>query len=595
MARVYHLVVLPAGGPVSTVALGDAPVRVGSSPECEVHLADPDLAPVHARLEPREGGWVLSREALPLLVNGLRAKDQLLAAHDLVVLGKNAIAFRPGPPPAPRGERASRAEPTRRLAAFAERVLRGDEPGALAEALVTDVVALTGASRGTLARFAADDDPVRVATATSGSFSGGEVALSRTLLARMRVEDKAILVASTAADPSLAGAESLHGGPPQAAIAAPITHEGRVLGAVYVSGRAGTLGAADVELVESYANVAVGLLEAERKVSDLAERLTTMGSDPPDDEGLLLGSSTPMRELRRTIAKAAASSAPVLLSGETGTGKELAARELHKKSPRARGPFVAVNCGAIPPELLASELFGHKRGAFTHAQQDRLGYFRAADGGTLFLDEIGEMPLAQQVALLRALQEGRVTPVGAEASVPVDVRLVCATNRALEAEVAAGRFRQDLFFRVAVLRVTLPPLRDRGADVLRLANVFLRAAARARGAPELRFSDDALAALTRARWEGNVRELEGAVQGAAAMVEGGVVSARDLGLAHDLGLAQGAAPAAERGPVRPLSMARDEFLRAYVREVVERFGGNRTAAAEALVVTPRTVFKYLEE
>jgi len=586
-----HLVVMPAAGTIRTFALGESAVRIGSASECEVHLADPELAPVHARIEPRDGGYVLVRVALPLLLNGLRAKAHLLAPHDLIVVGKNAIAFRPGPPPAPAHGDAHLAgvEPMRRLHAFAERVRLGDAATVLAEHLVADVLALTQASRGSVVRFTQDDDPVRLATCSQGSFSGSEITLSRTLLARMRETASSVLVESTATDPRFAGAESLVGAPPFSAIAVPIAHEGRVLGALYASGRVGKLGPAHVELLEVYASIAAGLLEAERRAAALAEQVHELGDTDDDRASVLVGASAPMRELRRTIHKVAASKAPVLVLGETGTGKELVAREVHRLSPRAREPFIAVNCGAIPPELLASELFGHKKGAFTQAHQDRPGYFRSADGGTLFLDEIGEMPLLQQVALLRVLQEGRVTPVGADTSVPVDVRILGATNRNMAEEVAHGRFRQDLYFRIAMVTLHVPPLRGRQGDIVRLAAHFLRGHAQDLRLPGLRFADDALEALRRAPWEGNVRELEATVGRAVLLREGPMITRADLGLAAS------AAPHAGAPALRPLAMARDEFLRDYVRDAVSRHGGNRTAAADALLVTPRTVFKYLEE
>lgn len=587
----FHLVVMPVAGQARPFPLGDEPVRIGSAAECEVHVADPELAPIHARIEPRDGEYVLVRVSLPLLLNGLRAKAQILAPHDLIVLGKNAIAFRPGPSPAPKRGAAELVgvEPMRRLHSFAERVRSGDSAASLAEHLVADVLALSEASRGSVVRFTRDDDPVRLATCSQGSFSGSEMVSSRTLLARMRETGGPVFVESTATDPRLAGAESLAGLPPFSAIAVPIAHEGRVLGAVYVSGRVGRLAPAHVELLEVYASMAAGILETERRASALAEQVISLGDSDDDPSSVLVGASAPMRELRRTIRKVAASRAPVLVLGETGTGKELVAREVHRLSPRASEPFVAVNCGAIPPELLASELFGHKKGAFTQAHQDRPGYFRSADGGTLFLDEIGEMPLHQQVALLRVLQEGRVTPVGADTSVPVDVRILGATNRPMAEEVASGRFRQDLYFRIAMVTLQVPPLRERQGDIVRLAAHFLRAHAHELRLPGLRFTDDALDALTRAPWNGNVRELEATVGRAVLLREGPTITAGDLGL-------RTTSPPRHDGPaLRPLAMARDEFLRDYVRDAVDRCGGNRTAAAEALLVTPRTVFKYLEE
>jgi DNA-binding NtrC family response regulator len=252
---------------------------------------------------------------------------------------------------------------------------------------------------------------------------------------------------------------------------------------------------------------------------------------------------------------------------------------------------VAVHCGAIPAELLASELFGHVKGAFTGAQRDRLGFVRSAQGGTLFLDEIGEMPLLQQVALLRVLQEQTVVPVGAERGVAVDFRLVTATHRALAEWARDGRFREDLYFRIAGVRLDLPPLRDRGDDVIELAGCFLQRQRELVKRPDLRFTAAALGALRAASLPGNVRELEAAVRRAAVLAEDDGITPFDLGLA--------AAAGAPEGPVdtfvRPLVMVRDELVKKYVEEVVARFGGNRTAAADALKVSVRTVFKYLDE
>jgi DNA-binding NtrC family response regulator len=405
----------------------------------------------------------------------------------------------------------------------------------------------------------------------------------------MRDEGRAVFVGNTLLDPSVAAAESLLGGPAQTAMAVPVWHHDRILGALYASSRRGSLTLAHVELLEVYATLAVGLLETARATITLQAQLTDLGGAQPDSEGLLVGSSEVMQQLRRSLRKVAVSKAPVLIRGETGTGKDLVAREIHRLSPRARGPFIAVNCGAIPPELVASELFGHVKGAFTQAHRDRLGFFRSADTGTLFLDEIGEMPLAQQVALLRALQDGCVMPVGSEVQVPVDVRLLCATNRELDADVASGRFRQDLYYRIMVLTVAVAPLRDRPGDAVVLAQHFLGKYAREQRIAEPRFTDDAIRALKHAPWEGNVRALEAAVRRAVVMCESNAICA------HDLGLDEPWATPSQPDAIRPLAMARDEYLRDYVRKVVDRLGGNRTAAAEALIVTPRTVFKYLEE
>ncbi len=599
---------LPGG--VSFFPLDAEVVRIGAAPEAELFLSDPELSGIHARVEQREEGYVLVREQNPLLVNGMRVRVHVLAPFDMVVIGKNALSFRTGPPPSldgvggsvsagavsgapagtPRAGAPSHLDAIRRLTTFAARAQEGENPAILAERLMGDLLALTGATRGTLVRLSQDEDPVSLVACTQGSFSGGEVVVSRTLLANMRALGQPLFVENTLTDPDLVGAASIAGEPALSALCAPIFSEGRIVGAIYFSARASSRMNRDaLELVELYATHAVSILESERKQARLRERLDLLG-EKKDDDSLIVGDSEPIHALKKMLRKVSGSRAPVLVTGETGTGKELVAKEIHRLSLRARGPFVAVNCGAIPHELLASELFGHKRGAFTGASADRLGFFRSAEGGTLFLDEVGEMPLSQQVSLLRVLQEERVSPVGSEDSVAVDVRVVCATNRNLQEEVQTGRFRQDLYFRLAVVEVRLPPLRERPGDVLRLAQHFLRRFAKEHGNTALTFSDDALVALQRARWEGNVRELEASIRRAVLMTEDNNIGARELGLVAPN---RGSMPPAPL--VRPLSMARDEFLRGYVREVVDRFGGNRTAAADALMVSARTVFKYMDE
>lgn len=238
----------------------------------------------------------------------------------------------------------------------------------------------------------------------------------------------------------------------------------------------------------------------------------------------LVGSSPAMQAVYKLIGRVAAASSPVLIEGETGTGKELVARAIHRAGTRSGGPFVALNCGAIPDNLIESELFGHVRGAFTSASADRIGRFEAADGGTLLLDEIGELPLAVQVKLLRVLDHQAIERVGASRSIPVNVRVLAATNKNLEEEVGAGRFRRDLYYRLAVLRVSLPPLRDRPGDIPLLANHFLRMSS----GPPASMGNAALQLMLDYSWPGNVRELRNAVEHAVALAPDRNITADDL-------------------------------------------------------------------
>jgi two-component system, NtrC family, response regulator PilR len=246
----------------------------------------------------------------------------------------------------------------------------------------------------------------------------------------------------------------------------------------------------------------------------------------------MAGGSSVMQELRALVVKVSRSMAPVLVAGESGTGKELVARAIHEMSPRAGGPFVAVNCGAIPEHLLESEFFGYRKGAFTGAQEDRHGFVQAAEGGTLFLDEIGELPLSMQSKLLRVIQERQVRPVGAVIETPINVRVVSATHRQLADDVQAGRFRQDLFYRLNVIQIRVPPLRERREDLPAIAEHLLARIARDAGVDgPPRLGDSGWRALQAQRFEGNVRELENLLHRAVALSAGGPIEAADLGLA----------------------------------------------------------------
>jgi len=242
----------------------------------------------------------------------------------------------------------------------------------------------------------------------------------------------------------------------------------------------------------------------------------------------MIGNSPALREVYKILEKVAPTDSTVLVTGESGTGKELLVRALHKNSRRRDKPFVPINCGAIPRELLESELFGHEKGAFTHAIRSRPGRFELADGGTIFLDEIGEMDLSLQVKILRALQEKEIERVGGTATKKVDVRVVAATNRDLETEVAAGRFREDLFYRLNVIPMQLPPLRERGEDILVLAEYFLRNFCFEKDRPNMQVSPKAKAMLVAYSWPGNVRELENFMERLSILCEGAKVEPEDL-------------------------------------------------------------------
>ena len=311
----------------------------------------------------------------------------------------------------------------------------------------------------------------------------------------------------------------------------------------------------------------------------------------PDDAGAgerfgICGTSPAMHALFHRLARVAEADAPVLIGGETGTGKELVAHAIHRLSRRGGGPMVAVNCGAIPPTLIQSELFGHEKSAFTGATQRKIGRIEAASGGVLFLDEIGDLPLDMQASLLRVLQERTISRVGSTQSIPVDFRVIAATHVDLEAAVRGGTFREDLYFRLAVLRLVVPPLRERGDDVLGLAEIFLqRFAAQHTGSRPRGYAPEARRALLAHDWPGNVRELINRVQGAVVMGEHRLVSAADLGLA---------APGASR-PGLTLDDARARFERELLATSLRANGNKVSQTARQLGVSRVTLYRLIHK
>ena len=345
-----------------------------------------------------------------------------------------------------------------------------------------------------------------------------------------------------------------------------------------------------------------------RQALELGERAMA-GTD--DSASRLLGTSDAMVTLRNTIAKVARSQAPVSINGESGTGKELVARTIHAQGARASGPFIPVNCGAIPTELMESEFFGHRKGSFTGAHSDKPGLFQAADGGTLFLDEVAELPLPMQVKLLRAIQEKSVRPVGASSEVQVDVRILSATHKDLAALTENGSFRHDLYYRINVIGLHVPPLRERTGDLPLLSGAILQRLAHAMQRPAPRLADDAVAALEAYAFPGNVRELENILERALAMADGDLIHADDLHLPRASAprpTATAAAPAAAAIPAPATVLPPDprtmspyetagtalpsyieDIERAAIQQALQENRYNKTKTASALGITFRAL------
>ncbi len=474
------------------------------------------------------------------------------------------------------------------LQTFSQKLLAHSNLSDILEELMDAVVELSGASKGFLVLFEDGNPSVKVARNIQKENVTNAVAqLSDSIVAEVVETKKPLIVSDAMHDTAFSTAESVINLRLSSVMCVPLLDRGRLLGLIYVGNDdiTGLFEMRTLDVLVVFASQASILVQNALLVDDLRLKNISLSEELDKQRfGEIVGSSASMKEVFRKVSKVASADVSVLISGETGTGKELIANEIHRRSPRAKGPFVTVNCGAVPENLMESEFFGHMRGAFTGAVATREGKFQAAHKGTLFLDEIGEMPLSLQVKLLRVLQEHQVVKVGATKSETIDIRVVAATNRQLEAEVQAGRFREDLYYRLNVVHLDLPALRDRGDDVILLARYMLQSYVKKYDAKVKGFTPGAVAAIKKHTWQGNVRELENRIKKAVILCDGTMIGPSDLDLTQE-----------NLPEILSLAEAKEQFQREYVMQVLERNNGNRTKTARDLDVDPRTVFRYLEK
>ncbi len=597
--RLEVRLVLP-GGEERAVAIGTAPFVVGRGRDVDLRLDDAAVSRRHLELV-REGGRLLARDlgsAVGTVLNdaplsGTRA----IGPGDRIAIGpfELRVALVEGSPagdePVGRpGVLTGDLERDRRnveslLSTIAE-LHSMREPAEVLARIVDRAIQLAGGSRGAVLLAGEGKgtlEGIVVRDAEGRDLPPGE-AVPRSLPARALAEGRAVVL-TDADDPEQRGdaTPSVVSGALRSVLAVPLPSAGGPLGVLYVDSRRPADGFGPAELAFYEALAAQGAIALERSDRERRERRRL------EDENVRLrarlalaepiGRSPLFLSALELVDRVAPTGIAVLFLGETGTGKEIFARRVHARGPRPEGPFVVVDCGSIPANLVESELFGHVRGAFTGADEDRPGRFRSANGGTLFLDEVGELPLETQPKLLRALQERTVTPVGG-VPVGVDVRIVAATNRDLSSMASSGEFRADLYYRLAGAVVEIPALEKREDDVRLLAEAFLERFAAALGRPLVGFSRDALDRLRSHGWPGNVRELEHAVHRAAVLAEPPLVRLHDLGLP---GAEESVDSGAIGGETLPLPDARrlasDRFERDYLVEVLGRTEGNVTRAA----------------
>jgi transcriptional regulator with GAF, ATPase, and Fis domain len=584
--------VLSDGKPGEVFHLYKKVTSIGRSEDCDVVVKDPDVASSHCHIhfDGRIFHLAPIRKECKIFINGKRRKRHDLNHQDTVKLGKTELVFSLYDEPVQEDDAAATAvelTPYRRLFEFSSKLLDKYELNALLQELMDVVIAVTNADKGFLILLENNELRVKVArNIKSENIDDALTHLSDSIIAKVVKTKKPLIISDALNDDEFSNSLSVINLKLCSVLCVPLMDKDSLLGLIYVGNdnvvelfeeqtlEVLTIFGAQASLIVKNA-LLINELRLDRR--NLQERLEAMRF------GRIIGSCDAMLEVFKKVEKVATTDISVLITGETGTGKELIASEIHERSPRSKGPFISINCGAIPENLLESELFGHVKGAFTGAVANKRGKFHAADGGTLFLDEIGELPVALQVKLLRALQEKSVMRVGDTRPEPVDIRILAATNKTLEDEIKAGNFREDLYYRLNVVNIHLPPLRDRGEDIMVIAKYLLGKFAEEFGSKVRGFSPNGVIAIKKFNWPGNIRQLENHLKKAIVLSDKALLSPDDLDLTAD------ALP-----PIMALAQAKEEFQRSYINEVLARNNGNRTKTARDLGVDPRTIFRHLE-
>lgn len=580
-------------------------VRIGRGMDCEVMLRDPQCSRVHAILQNDRGVWRLRDNGSlnGTFVNGRKTDEALLVDRTYVRVGNTEFVFRLSED-RPSGLREDKPGTTLTTEVKAGQLYETPSYlGALEDSPATRqllllyqlaVRALASGDPGEVIRVALDLLGEQVRASVVGFFrmtdSGqlrpwivlpehhaDRIRLSESLTTRVVAERRPVWLADATETGRMTDSLALMSD----AICVPLVHQSHLLGAMHVYREHRIFDHDEFDFA-----VHVGRITA--VALDRAYRENRLESDYhrlQDETGVfdeLLGECTAMRELKTKIQRLGRTTGCVLIRGESGTGKELVARALHRASVRSDRPMLAVNCAAIPTELMESQLFGHKAGSFTGADRDHVGYFQRADGGTLFLDEAGEMNLAGQAKLLRILEGHPFMPVGSTDEISVDVRVVAATNQDLQAYVKTHRFRQDLYYRLSVFELYLPPLRERGDDIAMLVDHFLDHFRRQHGRPKLKISSVARERLLKYRWPGNVRQLRNVIDSAVVLAGGNEIQPSDFAL-HD----------ATTSPDETLNL--EYWERKLIRQALEKTGHNIPEAAELLGVGRATLYRKVDK
>jgi len=606
------LTVRSPDGKVRSVSLLKRITSIGRGPDNDVQLEDPGVPDSALHVTYDGTRYEVGSLGATFHVNGKKRDAHALSTGDVVRVGGTELTFAredapraPPPPTAPPRQASRTSNPDshtselpgvpgrelvmlRRLTAFSERLLGLYDVERILEGLMDEAIEVTRADKGFLILMENGDPRVKVArNVARENIEDAVEKLSDSIIAKVVKDQKPLIVADAVDAPEFKASESVVNLRVHSVMCVPLMHKGDLFGVIYVGNDrlVNRFEPKSADMLTIFAAQASLVLHNAMLVNDLKLDNTELRRKLEDQRyGDIVGACQGMRDVYKRIDKIAPTDISVLITGETGTGKELIAREIHRRSPRLKGPFITINCGAIPENLLESELFGHVKGAFTGAVATKAGKFQAAIGGTLFLDEIGEMPLQLQVKLLRALQEKIVYKVGDNRGEPVDIRVVAATNKVLEEEVKRNAFREDLYYRLNVVTLKLPPLRERGEDVLVLGKFFLSKYSREFNSKARGFTPSATVAMRKYGWPGNIRELENRLKKAVVLADKPLLGPDDLDLKPE-----------NLEPIMPLLQAKEEFQKRYINEVLARNNGNRTKTAKDLGVDPRTIFRHLEK
>ncbi len=579
---------IKGAGQDKSVSIYKRLTTLGSGEDADIELLGLDSIAAYISQSMDDFTLIIPPKKTRALINHEPVNKHELKEGDTFLLGDFSCQFFLGEMPEVVNDAAKESSEVvayKRMVEFSQKIALEKDIDTLLSTLLKEITQLTGAEHGFLVLIEDGQHKIKVQELLEGD-SFGIGPMSDSIVKKVIEQKTAMIISDALHDQEFSSSLSVINYRLTSVMCAPLTYQGHTFGAIYV-GNNSFVSAFDkksLELMTIYSSQAAMLVQNALHINALKNRTKKLQESLELTKfGGMIGGCQGMQEVFQQVEKVAQADISVLIVGETGTGKELIARELHNRSGRKTGPFVVINCGAIPENLLESELFGHVRGAFTGATQSRIGKFQAANNGTLFLDEIGEMPLHLQVKLLRALQDHKVTKVGDNKSESVNIRVVAATNRDLLSMVKNNDFREDLYYRLNVVQITVPPLKERGNDVLVIANFFLQKYAKIYGKDVIGLSEEAQNALLNYDWPGNVRQLENRMRRAIVMCDHNRITLADLDI-----------KAETTSSVMPLSDALERFRVRYIRESLDRNAGNRTKTASELGVDPRTIFRYLE-